>query len=118
MAEIVTPVRSAGAQLQRLQQLGADTAVLLSALPALQALAVRVELICLVDVFQKSPRRAALQTDEAIGPELTRIAEGLAQVLRGAARADHSVLWTRFCDVVREYLEMYEFVAEWACALR
>ena len=119
MTEILTQVRSVStAQLRQIQQFGADTAILLSAMPALQALAVRVELVCLVEVFQKSSRQVALQTDETISPELTRIAEGLAQILRITPREEHSAMWACFCGVVREHLEVYEFVADWACALR
>lgn len=121
MTEIVTQqfrrTVSAG-QLRQLLQLGTDAAVLLSAMPKRAALAVRVELVRLVEALKCSPRVVGLPQDEPTSLQTRRIAERVAEILRSTPDEEHSVIWACFAAAVRERQEMDEFVADWAVALR
>lgn len=121
MTETMTrrPIRSLTAmQFRQLLQLGSEAAAVFSALPKREALAVRSEMVRLIDTLHMSSRLVRPPTDQVIGPEIRRVAERIAEMLRSTPGHEHSVVWACFTAAVRERQEMDEFAAAWVIALR
>jgi hypothetical protein len=106
------------AQLRHLQELSGDTAELFSAVPKRAAVVLRLELIRLVEAFQIVPRMVGLSADYTFSPELRRIGEGIAGILRATPKQEHTVIWAFFAKAVHDRQARNEDAAEWAIALR
>jgi len=101
--------------LRRLRRLGRDAALMLSAMPRKQALVVRAELVRVIDALRLTPRQTGLQQNDPLTPEIQRIAEQVARILRVTLAHEQGAIWSCLTAAMRERQTQIEDAAADEC---